>query len=107
MRHLLDTSGYVFEVSRAPEPKVDRQTGAQRQDRDSGRLLWIVQLYAKGPDGRELINVTTVGDQPKLTLDQTVSVRGLEVIPWTGNDGKSRTAYRAESIVAVAAAKAA
>jgi len=107
MRFVLDTSPYVFEVSRAPEPKVDRKTGAQRQDKMTGRLQWVVQLYVKGQDGGEIINVTVAGEQPKLTLGQPVSVRGLEVIPWAGDDGKSRTAFRAESITAAAAVKAA
>ena len=62
MRLVLDTSEYVFEVSRAPEPKVDRKTGAQRVDKASGRLQWVVQLIAKGEDGAEIINVTVAGD---------------------------------------------
>ena len=107
MRLVLDTSEYVFEVSRAPEPKVDRKTGAQRQDKATGRLQWVVQLIAKGEDGAEIINVTVAGDQPKLTLGQPAAVRGLEVIPWAGDDGKSRTAFRAVSISVAAAAKAA
>ena len=107
MRLVLDTSGYAPEVSREPEPKVDRKTGAQRQDKTTGRLQWVVQLYVKGQDGGEIINVTVAGEQPKLTLGQPVTVKGLEVIPWVGDDGKSRTAFRAESIAAAAAVKAA
>jgi hypothetical protein len=64
-------------------------------------------LYVKGQDGGEIINVTVAGEQPKLTLGQPVAVRGLEVIPWAGDDGKSRTAFRAESLSAAAAVKAA
>src|SRR5262245_43131057 len=107
MRLVLDTSGYAPEVSREPEPKVDRKTGAQRQDKTTGRLQWVVQLYVKGPDGGEIVNVTVAGEQPKLTLGQPVIVKGLEVIPWAGDDGKSRTAFRAESLSAAAAVKAA
>jgi hypothetical protein len=107
MRLVLDTSEYVFEVSRAPEAKVDRKTGAQQQDKMTGRLKWTVQLYVKGQDGGEIINVTVAGDQPKLTLGQPVAVKGLEVIPWVGDDGKSRTAFRAELISSAPAVKAA
>ena len=75
--------------------------------RRPGRPQWIVQLYVKGPDGGEIINVTVAGEQPKLTLGQSVIVKGLEVIPWVGDDGKSRTAFRAESLSGAAAPKAA
>jgi hypothetical protein len=108
MRLMLNTSGYVFEAAKAAEPKLDREHGGiQRQDRETGRPLWIVQVIAKGPDGAEVLNVTVAGDQPKLTPGMTVDLKGLEAIPWAGKDGKSRTAYRAEAVHATATVKAA
>jgi hypothetical protein len=108
MRLVLNTSGYVFEAAKSAEPKVDREHGGiQRLEKDTGRPLWIVQVIAKGPEGAEILNVTVAGDQPKLTAGSPVDLKGLEALPWTGKDGKSRTAFRAESITAAAAAKAA
>jgi hypothetical protein len=105
---MIDTSGYVFEAAKSAEPKVDRANGGiQRMDKETGRPLWIVQVIAKGPDGAEVLNVTVAGEQPKLTAGVLVDLRNLEAIPWSGNDGKSHTAFRAQSAHAASAAKAA
>ena len=95
-------------VSREFEPKVDRETGGVRLDRESGRALHVGQLVAYGPNGAEIFGVTVAAEQPpRLSPGQDVTVTGLVAIPWVTREGSVRVSYRAESVQAVAAHKAA
>ena len=95
-------------VSRVFEPKVDRETGAVRLDRESNLTLYVGQLVAYGPNGAEILSVTVAAEQPpKLSPGQDVTVTGLVAIPWVTREGSVRVSYRAESVQPVAAHKAA
>jgi hypothetical protein len=103
MRLFIDTSPVTFHVSKEPVPKVDRDTGKQRTDRDTGGLLWTVQLIAMDPaEGAEVINVTVAGEAPKVSVGQPTRVEGLQAIPWQSNNGGVKVAYRAATIAPVA-----
>jgi len=103
-----ESAYHRFSVSRAFEPKVDKETGAVRLDRDSGRTLQAGQLVAYGPSGAEILSVTVAAEQPpKLSPGQDVTVSGLVAIPWATREGTVRVSYRAQSVQPVATSKAA
>jgi len=106
MRLLVDTSQVSFEVGRTAELKTNRTTGEVMRDKRTGLTQWVVQLAAKDATGIEVINVTVAGEEPRLTVGQTVQVRSLEAVPWVNGD-RARVAYRAESITPMAAKSAA
>jgi hypothetical protein len=106
MKLRVDTSGVQFTVTRAAEEKRD-QNGKQKADRNTGELLFTVQLMALDETGGEMINVTVAGQPPKVTVGQFARVVELEAIPWATN-GRNGTAFRARAIEPIAAsAKAA
>jgi hypothetical protein len=95
-------------LSRQFEPKVDKETGVVQLDRESNVALHVGQLVAYGPNGAEILSVTVAAEQPpKLSPGQDVTVSGLVAIPWATREGTVRVSYRAESVQAVAAHKAA
>lgn len=96
MRLNIDVSGVQFFCTRAPEARVDRDTGATRTDRETGQPLWQVQLAALDSTGGEVLAVTVVG-QPEVAVGSPVTVNGLYAIPWSQGD-RSGVAYRAESV---------
>ena len=103
-----ESAYHRFSVSRAFEPKVDKETGAVRLDRDSSLALHAGQLVAYGPNGAEILSVTVAAEQPpKLSPGQDVTVSGLMAIPWATREGVVRVSYRAQSVQAVAAHRAA
>jgi hypothetical protein len=55
---------------RAPEPKVDLETGAVQFDRDTGEQLSLVQLVLMGEFGAEVIRVKVAGEPPKVVPGQ-------------------------------------
>lgn len=81
MKLVLDTTGMTFQVTAAPEPKKDNR-GAQRAERDSGRLLWITQVLAEDEQGGEVISITTAGEKPDVTKRQLIVPVALEAKPW-------------------------
>ena len=108
MKLMIDTSGYVFDTTSKPLAAKEDENGIQRRERGTDRLLWVVQLNADHPDGAEAINVTVAGERPKLTARQSVVVTGLEAVPWKDRrTGEIRMSWRAASIVAASAVKAA
>jgi hypothetical protein len=97
-----------YQVGQAFVPKVDKETGAVRLDRDSSLALHVGQLVAYGPNGAEILSVTVAAEQPpKLSPGQDVTVTGLVAIPWATREGTVRVSYRAQSVQAVAAHRAA
>ena len=105
MRLRVDTSQVQrFIVSRAPVPKVDRESGQQRADVNTGELLFSVQVMALDDSGGEVLSVTVPGE-PKVALGQDVRIEGLVVIPWEQN-GRSGVAFRAVSMVPAEAPRA-
>lgn len=105
MKLLLDTSGVTFTATRASEERKD-QNGEVKTDRKTGAVLFTTQVMALDKNGGEVINVTTAGVQPVVTVGQTVRLVELEAIPWATN-GRNGTAFRATVIEPVSQVKAA
>ena len=105
MRHVLETSKYVFTVTKSPEPKTEFGGTQQKIDRASKRPEWVVEVLAMDAERGEVIRVTVAGDQPRVSQGQHVTFTDLEAIPWV-NNGRNGVAYRAASIQ-VAQARAA
>ena len=76
MKIYVDTTGKQLTASKDPEPKND-QSGKQRSERDTGRLLWVTQVFVMDETGGEVIQVTTAGEKPKARQGELVS--GSEV----------------------------
>ena len=85
-----------FIVSRKPAPKVDRESGRQRADTQTGELLYSVQVMAIDDSGGEVLAITVPGE-PAVTPGQQVRVDGLVAIPWEQN-GRNGVAFRATSV---------
>ncbi len=101
MRLKIDTSATQFIVTRAPEPRLNFETGSPQVDTSTGLPLFATQLLALDDTGGEVLNVTVAGD-PKLAVTQPVSVSGLVAIPWAQGD-RSGVAFRADAITAIVA----
>ena len=102
MRLRLDTSEVArFIVSRAPAPKMNRESGQQRADTQTGELLFTVQVMALDDTGGDVLAVTVPGE-PKVSVGQDVRVEGLVATYWEQN-GRSGVAFRAASIAPVEA----
>src|SRR5438046_1956094 len=94
MRLRVDTSAVQqFIVSRSPVPKVDRESGRQRADTQTGELLCSVQVMAIDDSGGEVLSITVPGE-PRVGVGQQVRVDGLVAIPWEQN-GRNGVAFRA------------
>ncbi|WP_112248809.1 hypothetical protein [Kribbella monticola] len=106
MKLTIDTTGKTFTVTKAVEEKKD-QNGRQKEDRNTKELLWTVQVMALDETGGEVINVTLTGNaMPKLNVGAVVVPVELEAMPWATN-GRNGVAYRAKTLNAQAAGKAA
>jgi hypothetical protein len=92
----INTTGVQFTVSKDPAEKVD-QAGKQKSERGTGRPMWATQVFALDSEGGEVINVTTAGEKPKVTVGQLITFQQLEAIPWATN-GRNGTAYRASDM---------
>ncbi|GAA4139513.1 hypothetical protein [Actinomadura keratinilytica] len=101
----VDVSALTFVCVSAPRPKLSRETGEVKVDRD-GNTVFTVGLSAAGESGRvELLNVAVSGD-PGVTVGQVVRPVGLVAFPWewqTGGRVRWGIAYRAAQIVPVVA----
>ena len=104
MRLKLDIRGVQFFLTKPAVPKVDRESGAQRADRDSGELLFTVQVMALDSSGGEVFAVT-VPAGPAVPVGQPVRLFDLVAIPWSQGD-RNGVAFRASRWEAVAAATA-
>ncbi|MEV6272675.1 hypothetical protein AB0L64_36240 [Kribbella sp. NPDC051936] len=106
MKLTIDTTGKTFTVTKGVEEKKD-QNDRQKFDRITKEPLWTVQVMALDETGGEMINVTLAGNaMPKINVGQTVVPVELEAMPWATN-GRNGVAYRAKSLNAQAAGKAA
>ncbi len=105
MKLIIDTQGKTFTVTKAAVEKQD-QNGRQKQDRITNEPLWTVQVMALDETGGEMLNVTVAGQMPKVTVGTAIGLAELEAIPWATN-GKNGVAFRAKSITALGATKAA
>jgi hypothetical protein len=101
MRLRIDTTAAQFFCTRAAEQRTVHETGAPRIDKETGLVLWQVQLMALDQDGGEILAVTVAGE-PKVKVGEPVAVDGLVAIPWSQGD-RSGVAFRATSIRPAAA----
>jgi hypothetical protein len=92
----VDQTGITFQAAMKSKPKVDEK-GNQRTEKGTGRPMWSTQVIAIDETGAEVINVTTVGEVPSVEVGQLVVLDRLEAKAWATN-GRSGTAYRAESV---------
>ena len=98
MRLRVDTSlVQQFIVSRPPVPKMDRESGRQRADMQTGELLSSVQVMAIDDSGGDVLSITVPGE-PKVAVGQSVRIDGLVAIPWEQN-GRSGVAFRATAVL--------
>jgi hypothetical protein len=96
MKLLINTTGVSFTCTRAPEQRVNFDTGQPRVDKATGLPLWLVQVMALDESGGDVISVTVAGE-PKVSAGSAVSITGLVALPWS-QDGRSGIAYRADAI---------
>jgi hypothetical protein len=96
MRLRIDTTGVQFFCTRAAEQRTVHETGAPRIDKETGLVLWQVQLMALDHDGGEVLAVTVAGE-PKVKVAEPVTVDALVAMPWSQGD-RSGVAFRAASI---------
>ena len=97
MRLKINTEGVTFLATRPAELRVDRETGAVRTDRESGRELWQVQVAALDDSGGEVLSVSMAGQPANFAVGLPVTIDGLVAIPWSMGE-RSGVAYRAEGI---------
>ena len=96
MKLKIDTAGVSFTCTRAPEQRVNFDTGQPRVDKATGLPLWLVQVMALDQSGGDVIAVTVAGE-PKVSTGRAVTVTDLVALPWS-QDGRSGIAYRADAI---------
>jgi hypothetical protein len=99
MKLYVDTSSKQVTVSREAIEKNDGQSGRQKQERGTGRLMWSTQVFVLDDDGGEVITITTAGEKPNVKVGALVSLSKLEALPWATN-GRNGVAFRAEEIKA-------
>jgi hypothetical protein len=104
MKLYVDTKGKQVTVSKDPEPKKD-QSGNQRSDKVTGRLMWSTQVFVLDETGGEVLTITTAGEKPDVMVGQLIAVEQLEAIPWATN-GRNGVAFRAISLKPAAGASA-
>lgn len=98
MRLLIDTSKTMFTVSKVAAPKTDEHD-RQRMDKRTKLPLYAAELVAQFEEGADVISVTlATANPPKLTRGASVSVPGLEAVPWVRGTS-AQISYRAENIV--------
>ncbi len=104
MRLKLDLRGVQFFLTKPAVPKVDRETGTQRADRDTGEMLFTVQVMALDESGGEVFAVTVpaLASGPEVSVGQPVRLFDLVAIPWSQGD-RSGVAFRASRWEPVAA----
>lgn len=100
MKIYVDTAGKTLTVSRDPEPKKDGNgpSARQKNERDTGRPMWVTQVFVMDETGGEVIQVTTAGEKPMVRQGQLVNAVQLEAVPWaleTNGKARSGVSYRA------------
>ena len=108
MRLLIDTSGIQFKVAGMPKQRPDFKDKDKQATNRDGLLIWTVRLEATDHQRqtKETIWVEVAGDEPKVTFDAVVQVRGLVFAPWVGRDNKIRRSFRADVVEPSGSAKA-
>jgi hypothetical protein len=96
MKLRINTTGVSFTCTRAPEQRVNFDTGQTRVDKATGLPLWLAQVMALDESGGDVISVTVAGE-PKASAGRAVTVTNLVALPWS-QDGRSGIAYRADAI---------
>jgi len=109
MRTEIVTTGYRFRVSSAAKPRQRSRENPEQRRTPDGRPIWIVGLSAFDAEANksETIWVEVAGDEPKLTVDDLVSVHRLVFAPWVNREHKIVRSFRADLITSEQARKAA
>lgn len=92
----IEVTGKSFMVTKEAVEKTD-QNGRQKSERETGRPMWVTQVMALDETGGEMINVTTAGERPTVTVGSQVALFKLEALPWATN-GRNGVAFRAADI---------
>lgn len=81
-----------------PEPRVNRETGEIRTDRE-GRRLYVVGVSVRQPESRraDVIEVVVPGEAPAVAEGMRVRIQDLVAVAWE-IDGRRGTSYRAVAI---------
>ena len=98
MRIKLDTSMIRFMITKAAEPKMDREKGLQKIDKATGALLWQLQVMALDDTGGEILTVT-LDAEPKIGVGEFVQLHDLVAIPWNQGD-RNGVAFHAAGMTA-------
>jgi hypothetical protein len=93
---IVDTVGKQVTATKEPVERLD-QNGRQRSDKETGRLMWLTQVFVLDADGGEVITIHTAGEKPDVKVGQLVSVSDLEALPWATN-GRNGVSFRATAI---------
>ncbi|MEU4329039.1 hypothetical protein [Nonomuraea dietziae] len=96
MKLFVDVTGKSFMVTKEAIEKTD-QNGRQKSERETGRPMWVTQVMALDETGGEMINVTTAGERPTVSVGSQVVMSKLEALPWATN-GRNGVAFRATDI---------
>lgn len=103
-KYWLKTEGIEFEVSKAPQPKIDRGQSTQKVDTQSGLPLWVCEITAwSGENEGATVLVVSVParEAPAVTWRMPVELIDLEIIPWARMDRgnvQSGVAFKAAEI---------
>jgi hypothetical protein len=102
MKLHIETTGKQLTVSRDAVERLD-DTGKQRSEKGTGRLMWSTQVFVLDETGGDVIIINTAGEKPSVKVGQAVTAPQLEAIPWA-NNGRNGVSYRATELRAVSAA---
>ena len=81
-RFRIDTSGLSFIAGSDPVGVTDME-GRPRADRETGELLWQLDLVVLGgEDGAEICNVRVIGEPKGIRTGQALRVEGLAGMSW-------------------------
>ncbi len=97
MRIPVDLSSLSFIAGSDPEGVLDMDR-KPRADKETGELLWGLDLFVLGlPDGAEVWNVRVVGEPQGVETGQPLRVQGLTAMTWE-IDGRHGVSFRARVI---------
>lgn len=99
MRLMLDITGVTFLVTREAEPKKDDR-GIQRNERETGRPMWTIEVCAQDERGGSILTLTLAGVKPEVRRGELVTPVQLEALPWSMN-AKSGVSYRVSDLQTV------
>jgi hypothetical protein len=83
-----DTAGWSYNVSNEPMPKRGGSNGSQKTESKTGRPMWTTQIVGLFPgEGATVLEVTTAGARPEVSVGQMVQPVDLTAIPYLSGGG--------------------